>query len=287
VDSSQNLDASKCMDILSSFDLKQNVREATHNKGQILDLIISCISDQIVDSISVKDTQISDHFWVHGSLLGPRPKTLKKSISYRKVKAIDTEQFTTDINTSKLAHAEFFDNVDEAVSTYNDELSNFLNKHAPVITRTITLHPEAPWYNPVIDAAKKDRRKAENRWRKSQLTIHRDLYVEKKQPVIDLLTSPKKNYYTEMIDKSADQKSLFKVVDKMTNKKSESVLPEHSTSQELANSFVEFFSEKIVKLRNRLDESRDPSPLPLNVMDDDQPTSSLDTLAPTTPSEVR
>ena len=94
-----------------------------------------------------------------------------------------------------------------------------MNKHAPAVKKVITVHPEALWYNVEIDQAKKDRRKAKKIWRKSKLTIHRELYIEKRVSVNLLLMNAKENHYTNRIAESTDQKALFKVVNDLSNKK--------------------------------------------------------------------
>jgi hypothetical protein len=58
---------------------------------------------------------------------------------------------------------------------YSDIISEVLDKHAPLKTRTIVIRPLAPWYNDTIDALRKEARKAEKRWRKTGLTVHRDI----------------------------------------------------------------------------------------------------------------
>jgi len=62
-------------------------------------------------------------------------------------------------------------------------------------------------------------------------------------------------------------------------------LPEHSTSDELASRFQEYFSDKIVKLRTQLDSAPGPSGDLPEVEEVTPP--SLDILDPTTPDEVR
>ena len=69
----------------------------------------------------------------------------------------------------------------------------------PITTKVVTIHPEAPWYNQAMDVANKERGKAENTWRTSKFTVHRQIFVETKQEVNNLLKSVKqetKQYLT-------------------------------------------------------------------------------------------
>ena len=283
VDNLQNTDASRFCNLLETFDLVQHIKESTHLKGHTLDLIITRQSDQMVQDIEVHDKLISDHHWVHCILPGPKPKTFRKDISYRKVKAIDLVTFEEDIKKSRLLTVEPFASTEEAVKTYNIELLTILDKHAPIINKTVTVHPEASWYNKDIDTAKKQRRAAEKTWRQSKLTIHRDIYIEKKKEVNHLLQSAKSCHYTDLVANSSST-NLFRVVDKISNKKTDAVLPDHDSPQELANKFGDFFKEKIVKIRNRLEQDKDTT------FDEPQPDCApppLETLAPTTCNEVK
>lgn len=286
VDNSENKDATKFVNLLESFDLIQHVNQPTHARGHVLDLIITRSSEQLIEDIVVKDMQISDHFWIHCSLQGQKPRSVKKEISFRKMKSINIQHFEEDINASTLSSIDSYNSADEAVSAYNTELSTIMDKHAPIITKTFTLHPEAPWYNTEIDVAKKERRKAEKTWRKSKLTVHREIFVMKKEKVNQCLKSAKENYYSDMISDPSNQKSLFKIVDKISHKKSETILPDHSSPQKLANRFGEFFTDKIVKIRQRLVSVNESVNIPHHHNEEPAPPP-LDTLTPCTTDEIQ
>ena len=54
-----------------------------------------------------------------------------------------------------------------------------MDKHAPVQTRRIVVRPHVPWYMDDIRKAKKERQKAERKWRSSKLEF--DLAVFKRK----------------------------------------------------------------------------------------------------------
>ena len=78
VDDPENRNALRFLDMLNTFDLQQSVTECTHKKGHILDLLLSHPSDELVDDVSTITYETSDHYWVHCSLLGPKPRSVKK-----------------------------------------------------------------------------------------------------------------------------------------------------------------------------------------------------------------
>jgi hypothetical protein len=113
-------------------------------------------TDNLVDEIEVKDMQISDHFWLHCNLLGQKPKTFRKEITFRKTKALDATKFEEDFKASSLPSIVSLDSVADAVTEYNHGLSNLFDRHAPIVTKTVSVHPETPWFNEDIEIAKRE-----------------------------------------------------------------------------------------------------------------------------------
>lgn len=118
------------------------------------------------------------HGWLHGTL--SKVPFGKKRVCYRRLNAINFDDFRHDVSTSFLEiSSEVCDDLDGLVGQYNKVLLDVLEKYAPLRNRTITLRPRAPWYNEEIDKEKRKRRKLERRWRSSRLTVdHREIYAE-------------------------------------------------------------------------------------------------------------
>ena len=64
VDNKCNGPAKNFMNILDSFNLCQHVNERTHRAGHILDLVIIRNDDNILQSVTIQDSCISDHYTV-------------------------------------------------------------------------------------------------------------------------------------------------------------------------------------------------------------------------------
>jgi hypothetical protein len=206
------------------------------------------------------------------------------------MKAISVNDFESDIVASDLSKIDPQRSVNMAASSYNRVLSELLEHHAPLCKKTVTIHPNAPWYTPEIAVAKKERRTAENTWRKTKLCVHREIFTEKREMVNQLLTSAKEDYYSSKVKDCPDQKSLFRVMNTLLNKTPNTSLPDHESSQDLANRFNDFFAEKITRIRQRLDSVENDSPLSVPVPSEDESTSPpapLAHLEPTSDEEVR
>ena len=71
------------------------------------------------------------------------------------------------------------EDLNRLVADYNSTLSNLLNHHAPLKSKTVGKRPSVPWYTAEIGAAKRLRRKAERKWRRTGL--HEDFIAFKSQ----------------------------------------------------------------------------------------------------------
>ena len=137
--------------------------------------------------------------------------------------------------------------------SYNSGLREVLDKHAPFRHRRITDRPSAPWLTVQIKEAKQQRRCAERRWRKSGITVHRQIFIHHDEKVKKLFLQAKKNYVCNKIERSSSCKVLFHITDQLSGKKKDSTLPSSIPTVDLLNTFGDFFSTKIQRLRNELD----------------------------------
>ncbi len=238
--------------LIDSLNLTQHVSEGTHNSGHTLDLVITRSSETTISDIHVDAPVLSDHSAVKFKLSSEKTSCQKKSICYRKLRDVDTDLFKSEIAASPLLSSPCHD-INQAVSQYNTILQELLDKHAPVIRRTVTVRPSAAWYNDAIKDAKRVRRQLERRWRRTKLTVYKEKYKEQCKIVIKLIEESRQKYYNaEVKSKAGDQKALFKVLDNLLHRKKESALPSHNSKADLANTFADFFVEKIEKIRSDL-----------------------------------
>ncbi len=243
--------------LLDSFNLCNHMTEPTHRSGHMLDLVITRKSDNIVSDIYVAPSDhLSDHSAVHFKLALAKPYLLKKKIVYRKIKNIDSSTFQKDITESSLVKTTPC-NLHALVTMYDHVLRELLDKHAPIKELEVTERPSAPYYTDAIRDEKRKKRKLERQWRRTKLTVHKEIFLEQCKHVTSMLTDSKQAYYENTIqENSKDQKALFKVVDKLLHKNEEPKLPTHTSLHELCESFADFFVNKITKIRLDLSSIR-------------------------------
>ena len=144
--------------------------------------------------------------------------------------------------------------ISECINKYNSTLAEVLDTHAPLITKTIKLRPNAPWYTDKIRASKRQRRKAERRFRKTKLTVHHEMYRKECQTVNSLIQTTRTEHYSQkIIENSRDQRALYKITNNLLQKEIDPPLPTHESVDKLCDQFANFFQEKIAKIRQNLE----------------------------------
>ena len=143
-------------------------------------------------------------------------------------------------------------NIDDFVDCYNCVLKELLEKHAPLQSRSVAERTPQQWMTDKILEVKRLRRKYENLWRKSKLTVHRLEFRKYCLEVKELITKAKSDFYLNKItDCNGDQKKLFKVVDKLLGREKPTQLPESNSPLALAKVSTSFFYNKNTENSNR------------------------------------
>ena len=267
--------------LLDIFSLKQHVNVPTHKLGNTIDLLCTRDSDTGIDCINVINELVSDHFVVHFNLATCRPPLPKKTVAARRFKSINLVTFKEDIKNSVLSHLSSED-PDELAKLYNQQLTEILDKHAPVKTKTVTIRPLAPWYTDDIQSLRKEVRHAERRWRRTHENQHREEFRDQKKNLTKQIKIAKKAHYQNKISSAGQaQKALFQCVDELVCKTKSTALPSNLPKDEQPNSFKNFFHEKIEKLQPFFTQSTDRSKSPCPTV------QQLQNFHPATIDEIR
>ena len=205
-----------------------------------------------LSDVHVVHTLPVPHFAIRFDVSLARPPVSRVQTRLRKIRQINTEEFRRDILSSNLTHP--CDDLDKYVSNYNSVLSEVLDKHAPLITRCVIQRPNSPWYNETLHSLKHEKRAAERKWKKTGLTVHKQILHEKcKAYKEELIASKRAYWYHQDVINNSDQKQLFRVIDRLSVHKPEQVLPSHSSKDQLVQQFAEYFDNKIKILHQELD----------------------------------
>ena len=242
--------------ILETFSLCQYVTGPTQKNGNTLDLILcdkDCIDvcNFLVDS----SDPISDHFMISFDICLQIKSVEKREISYRNVKDVDIDVFQADLvdGTANFTNIADGNDFHSSLSSFQNIFAEVVNKHAPVITKTVNGFSRPPWMDKEFLDARKRRRNLYKRWKKSLLDEHREEFVQMRLSVNTLSKEKRSNFYQNVIDQSSNsQKELYKITNDLLDRNKQSVLPYSENPEQLANNFNNFFVEKIEKIRNNI-----------------------------------
>ena len=143
----------------------------------------------------------------------------------------------------------------------NRTLSTMLDRHAPIMTKTITVRPLVPWCDDEIREARRERRKAERQWRYARSLSDLAVIKGKKNYATHLINEARKRFYSNVINEnSSSQRDLFSTTRKLLKQDNETLFPPFKDKLQLANEMGDFFVKKISDIHARLDEMTEALP---------------------------
>ena len=268
LENSNDPQTSKFNSILSMFDMSQYIDKPTHKRGHALDMVVTRTGDDtLVSAVTVSDPglhdkhghDVGDHLAVSFTLNLHKPHVIRKNVVYRNLRAIDVTSFENDIIESDLCNLPADCSLDAMVQAYDSTFRSLIDKHAPILRRSLTLRPHAPWHTADLREAKTVKRRYERKWLKSRSEEDHLLYRAQSCNVNKLLYQSRTTYYSQKIsDCGRDQKAIFTISKQLLGKEKSSVLPDHTSPIDLANDFNTFFINKVSKIHEQFaDESDD------------------------------
>jgi transcription initiation factor IIF auxiliary subunit len=162
-----------------------------------------------------------------------------KSISYRKIKAVDIDCFKHELASSVLCYNALREHSvpedrDRLVNVYNSNLTSMIDKHAPLTTKSVKARSQVPWYDHDKAAAKRKRRKAERIWRKSKAEDDLQLFKRLKNLVTYISNKARREFYAQFINENGnDQNRLFRATNDLLHPKDAVCFPDYSDDTSL------------------------------------------------------
>ncbi|XP_072050376.1 uncharacterized protein [Amphiura filiformis] len=262
VDEFEKSEVKQFMDIVENAGFTQHVNVPTHRAGHTIDLLISRPEDDLITDWYVRDRLMSDHFWVVCTLQRKKPQPMKIKQSFRNYQNLDAQTFVEDLQRDLVDRMPSNVDCDDMVEHFETTLKNTIDKYCPLSTKFRTVRPRMPWYNETIHEARRVRRRLENKWNKSKSIVDKEIFVDQKVLVNNLITKAKSEYFHDKLF-SACNKDQFSILNSLLNASSK-VLPTCDSVSDLSNRFATFFVNKIKKIRQNLDSNVEDSLDPVN-----------------------
>ena len=141
-------------DILDALGLKSHNNFPTHRHRNTLDILAT----EIASSLNITTCQpgpfLSDHCSMECTTNVIREDITRKTVSFRKIKDVDTQKFQDDV-VNQLEMVNECHDIDVFVQNLETTLHDILEVHAPLITRSVTFRHICPWFSGVIKKQKR------------------------------------------------------------------------------------------------------------------------------------
>ena len=233
----------------------------TQISGNTLDLILvpngfkNRIGDVHIDSL----VTLSDHYLI--SCILDSNITVEDSkyklLEYRKFSSLNIDLFKDEIRKTNIFNVKSstFSSINEATSYYNQTLQSILDKLCPLVNKRIFKKHEA-WFDEELRECRRRRRKAEKALRKNPSLPGKVQYNQICKSIASYIKKKRKAYnYCEIEKCKGDSKKLYSKINKLLGKGNR-ILPDTHDDKELAENFKTFFTEKIQKIRNNIEQDQ-------------------------------
>ena len=251
-------------DLTSSFGLSQFVVGPSHKLGHTLDLVFANRHEFDLPFIHPSNEDVSDHFPLLFKLpnFNQVSKPVVKKLTYRNIKSVDRVEFSRNLRNlldTKMQSTDM-DNVDfcNHYKMFSECATEELDRSAPIISKSLSGTSQPPWMDAEYRHERALRRRLERVWKASCANTDKVPYVAQRKLCAKLVISEHTKYFSDMISKcEGDQHALFKIVSTVMDKqKSSGVLPQCDDSKMLANKFNNFYSNKVLQIRNKIKPSK-------------------------------
>ncbi|XP_052782951.1 uncharacterized protein LOC128219177 [Mya arenaria] len=233
---------------LYSLGLEQHVTFPTQIEGNVLDLVISEVTNGINVLSCEQGPYISDHCVIKVITYVKRENIKSESVSFRNFKAIDKSKFANDLNEISLTE----NNVDGIVEEFEDQVQKNLDTHAPVKEITRVRRAPKPWFNEDILQFKRKSRKCERLWMKYKTPEHYQLFKQARNKYHFELKEEKRRTLSQTVLDLKGNSKLYKFVADITGTSADNPMPNGENDNTTAEKFADFFMDKISKIRESL-----------------------------------
>ena len=260
---------SEFVELLDVHDLENTVKESTSLNNHIIDLVIQNKNNKIVNQVEVEpECAISPvHKLILFNINVWKNCTMIKTTTYRSKTNFNAEKFIDECSTEIHEYGEMnlqcncelgnnCRNKKVCVNCFTKYSKNIMssnyNNKCQEVTKQIKVKENAKWYNSELREARKNKRKMEDKWKRSKKEKKNEnwsLYKAARNRYTDLIEKTKKLYYNKIFSETKNSKHTHNNLDELLGLKKGKILPEVTSNYiDLANNFVNYFEDKIERI---------------------------------------
>ena len=111
--------------------------------GHTLDVVMTFDNNPAISKVKVNEYDISHHYLIDFTMKCAAERHESKTITFRNLKAVDLEKFDADWKEAwdGIRTGETFG---ETMLRYKEVGEKIVSEHAPLVTKTIKIVPDAP-----------------------------------------------------------------------------------------------------------------------------------------------
>ena len=249
VDERDSMDNINFQDTIDGFNYHNPVTFPTHVRQNHLNLVLDSPLNPLVTSVT-PGMHLSDHCFVHCKLNIAKKQPVPDTITFRKIKSIDHDNFTSDL-TAALGKIREDQNqsLDTLMTNYDMEVKHILNNHAPEKTKQMKKVHNQLWFNNKIKQEIILRHYKERLYRANPCMYTLNAFYQQCQFVNNIIKKEQREYYiTQLGEHHTDFKKIYQIANKMLFRNEPLLLPPTSDTKKLADDFNQFLIEKIDKI---------------------------------------
>lgn len=249
---SLNNPISNCFESYGLTQLLNEPTRVTDRTSTLIDPIFINDINFVASFGTMPAEDISDHKFVYLVLNVKTIKPPPKIITFRNFRNFNLDHFRQDLQSISWHHLYNEQIVDNKIIIFNNIITTLFNKHIPKRTVRIT-KPSAPWLTNEIKHFKNIRRKALQKYKRTQSVADRDYYKAIRNRVVSMIRAAKKAYVESLCNQNNPRKTWAALRDLNVRSCKSNVLPANrSNPDNINNYFADFLQNTNDKCKNQI-----------------------------------
>nr|CAI5832323.1 unnamed protein product [Callosobruchus analis] len=232
-------DAKYVIDIFESFGMKQLIKHPTRitaNTATLIDYIVSSNEDIVSDAGTIHVAGVSDHELVY-CLIDFRLKSNVTFVTTRNFKALNYDQFKSDLRSIPWKNIYDLSDVDSKVDFIVNNITTLLDLHVPMKTYRITKQ-YAPWLNTAVKELMLLRDQALQAYKITQHVAHWETYKALRNQITAAVKREKRAYFKTKLSNCQNSKATWSVMRELGLSKAKSTnLPVNLSNADEINKY--------------------------------------------------